>query len=92
MLVLLPVFLLLGLFLPGFFVARCLRQSLWGASAYVISLPILFHCVFWLGIAGVPIKLWTVLPLLIAVSGAAAWVQRKFVLPAQKTPATPWTW
>jgi hypothetical protein len=92
MLVLLPVFLLLGLFLPGYLVARCLRHSLWGASAYVISLPILFHCVFWLGIAGVPIKLWTVLPLLIGVCGAAAWAQRKFALPAEKSPRTPWTW
>jgi hypothetical protein len=91
MLVLLPFYLLLGLFLPGFFLARCLRRSLWGASAYVLSLPILFHCVFWLGILGVPIKLWTVLPLLIAASGVAAWAQRRLSPPAQTSPGMPWT-
>jgi len=91
MLFLLPLLLPLGLLLPGYFLARCLRQSLWGASAFVLSLPILFHCVFWLGILGVPIKLGTVLPLLIAASGAAAWAQRRFSPPAQKSPKTPWT-
>jgi uncharacterized iron-regulated membrane protein len=84
MLALLPFLLILGFFLPGFFIAKYLRHPLWGASAFVISLVILFHCVFWLGVFGIPIKLWTVLPLLIAASGAAAWLQRRFAPPVQK--------
>jgi len=86
-----PFFLLLGLFLPGFFLAKYLGHALWGASAFVLSLVILFHCVFWLGVSGVSIKLWTVLPLLIAASAAAAWAQRRFPLPSAKKTATPWT-
>ena len=90
MLAIFPLFLMLGLFLPGFFVAKYLRHRLWGASAFVISLLILFHCVFWLGVFGIPIMLWTVAPLLIAASGAAAWGRKRFAPPA-KTPATaPW--
>jgi len=96
MLALLPVFVLLGLFLPGYFVARCFRHSLWGASAYLLSLPILFHCVFWLGVFGIPIRFATVLSLLIAASGAGAWLyrksQRKFAPPPPTPPKkTPWS-
>jgi hypothetical protein len=92
MLALLPFLLLIGLFLPGFFIARCLRHSLWPASAFVISLLILFHCVFWLGVFGVSIKLWTVLPLLVGVTGLAAWMQRRFPPTAQTQPKkTPWS-
>jgi len=84
-----PLFLVLGLFLPGFFIAKFLRHDLWPASAFVISLLILFHSVFWLGIAGIPIKLWSVAPLLIVASVAGAWAQRRFALPAPVRPRTP---
>ena len=50
MLWLFPFFLLVGLFLPGFFVAKYLRHSLWWASAFPLSLLVLFHSVFWLGV------------------------------------------
>src|ERR1700733_117939 len=83
MLLLLP----LGLFLPGYFTARLFRLKLWVASAFVLSLPILFHCVFCLGVLGVPIKMWSVAPLLIAATGALAWAQRKFTPPQQKESA-----
>ena len=83
MLVLLPILLPLGLFLPGYFAARLFRLSLWAPSAFVLSLPILFHCVFWLGAIGVPIKVWSVAPLLMAATLALAWAQRKFA-PAEK--------
>lgn len=76
MLLLFPLFLLLGLFLPGYFVAKYLRHSLWWASAFPFSLLILFHSVFWLGVFRVPINLLTVLPCLIAASAGAAWMGR----------------
>lgn len=91
MLVLFPFFVLLGLFLPGFFIAKYLRHPLWAASAFVISLPILFHSVFWVGVFGIPINLWTVLPFLLAASAAAAWAQKKFPRPAAIQSKAPWT-
>lgn len=91
MLLIFPFFLLLGIFLPGFFIAKYLRQPLWWASAFVFSLLILFHCVFWLGVFHIPVRLWTVLPILIAASAAAVWAQRRFALPPQKQPAMPFT-
>ena len=89
MLAIFPLFLILGLFLPGFFIAKYLRHPLWWASAFTISLLILFHSIFWLGVSGIPIKLWTVLPVLLAASAMAAWVQRKFALPVAPDPAPP---
>lgn len=91
MLAIFPLFLLLGLFLPGFFIAKYLRHSLWWASAFVISLPILFHSIFWLGIFHVPISLWTVLPSLMAISAGAFWLQRRFAIPVVAAPTPPWT-
>ena len=89
MLAIFPLFLILGLFLPGFFIAKYLRHPLWWASAFTISLLILFHIIFWLGVSGIPIKLWTVLPILFAASAIAAWVQRKFALPVAPRPGAP---
>ena len=89
MLAIFPLLLILGLFLPGFFIAKYLRHPLWWASAFTISLVILFHSIFWLGVSGIPIKLWTVLPVLLAVSAIAAWVQRKFSVPVAPDPAPP---
>ena len=86
-----PIFLLLGLFLPGFFIARYLRHSVWWASALVISLVILFHSIFWLGVLCVPITLWTVAPILIAASAGAAFVWKKFAIPPDARPAPRWT-
>jgi hypothetical protein len=89
MLAILPLFLILGLFLPGFFIAKYLRHPLWWASAFTISLLILFHSIFWLGVSGIPIKLWTVLPILLVASAMAAWVQRKFAVPVSPDPTPP---
>jgi hypothetical protein len=89
MLLMFPFFLILGLFLPGFFIARYSRHTLWGASAFTISLLILFHSVFWLGIFHAPIRLWTVLPCLIAASAGAAWLQRRSVIPAKTAETMP---
>src|SRR5260370_13099229 len=81
-----PFFLLVGLFVPGFFVAKYLRHPLWWASAFPLSLLVLFHSVFWLGVFRVPITLLTVLPGLIAISAAAAWLGRRSPLPPQTKP------
>lgn len=89
MLAIFPVFLLLGFFFPGFFIAKCLRHNLWWASAFTVSLLVLFHSIFWLGVFHVPITLWTVLPILLVVTAAAAWCQRRFALPITASPATP---
>jgi hypothetical protein len=90
MLLIFPVFLVLGLFLPGYFIARCLRHPLWWASAFPISLLVLFHSIFWLGILHVPLTLWSVLPCLLAVAGAAAWMARKTPPFTPASPAPPW--
>jgi hypothetical protein len=86
-----PVFLAAGLFLPGYFLAGGRRRPLWWASAFTLSLPVLFHSAFWLGILHVPITPWTVLPCLLAVTGAAAWLGRKSRPLAAAKPAAPWT-
>src|SRR5664280_1828650 len=90
MLAIFPLFLLLGLFLPGFFLAKCLRHTLWWASAFVISLPILFHSVFWLGVFHISITLWTVLPCMIAASTGAAWLAIRSATPAKTERTPPW--
>ena len=86
MLALFPFLLLLGLFVPGFFLAKYLRHPLWWASAFPISLLILFHVIFWLGVSGVSLTLLSVLPVLLATSAAAAWLHRKFPPPVEKSP------
>src|SRR3954453_5030865 len=91
MLAIFPVFLLLGLFLPGFFIAKYLRHRPSWASALPISLIVLFHSIFWLAVFHVSITLWTVLPDLVAVSAVAAWLQRRDSSPPAKDPAGPRT-
>ena len=91
MLAIFPLFLVLGLFLPGFFIAKYLRHTLWGASAFTISLLILFHSIFWLGVFHISITLWTVLPSLIAASAGAAWLQRRSAIPVATNPAPRFT-
>jgi hypothetical protein len=95
MLAIFPVFLLLGFFVPGFFLAKCLGHRLWWASAIPISLLILFHSIFWLGVFHVPITLWTVLPILVVVSAGAAllrrWSQRRFATAVPAEPEKAWT-
>jgi hypothetical protein len=89
MLLLLPFLLILGLFLPGFFLAKYLRHGLSWASAFPLSLLVLFHIVFWLGIFHIPITLWTVLPCVLAVTGAAFFLQKNSAAPAKQTPSPP---
>ena len=76
MLLLSPLLLLLGMFLPGLFLARFLKQRIWWAAAFPFSLVVLFHCIFWPGVFGIPLRLWTVLPLLVGVSAVFAWLGR----------------
>ncbi len=90
MLLIFPLFLILGLFLPGFFIAKALRQALPQVSAFPLSLLVLFHSIFWLGIFGVPITLWSVLPCLLAVTAAGAWFARKSAIPVDAESAPPW--
>ncbi len=90
MLLLSPFFLVLGLFLPGFFVAKYLRNTLPWASAFPLSLLILFHSIFWLGVSGVSLTLWTVLPCLLTAGAAAAWLARRSAIPPDDKSAPPW--
>ena len=91
MLLLFPFFLILGLFLPGFFVAKYLGLRMWFASGALISLLILFHCIFWLGVFRVPITLWTVTPWLVVAGGAAAWFARRSAIRMEAKPKAPLT-
>ena len=58
-----PILLSPGLFLPGDTRARWFRVNRWAPAAFVLSLPVLFHCIFGLGVLGVPIRLWICGPL-----------------------------
>jgi hypothetical protein len=87
---LLRIFLLLAFLLPGYFMARCLREKLWAPSAFVFSLVVLFHLVFWLGVFGVLIQFWTVAALMSTVSATTYWISP--ISPqASREEKTPWT-
>ncbi len=86
---LLPVLLPLGLFLPGFFLARCLRLGLAWAAALPLSLVVLFHCVFWLGVFHAPVTLWTALAGLLPATAAAWWLSTRYAAPKKVAPAAP---
>jgi hypothetical protein len=90
MLLIFPIFLILGLFLPGYCIARALRHKLPWASAFPLSLLVLFHVIFWPGVFGLPLTLWTVLPILLAVTGGAAWLARRSAASSKTEPAPPW--
>jgi hypothetical protein len=86
MILLFPVFLVIGFFLPGFFLARYFRQGLWPASAFLFSLPILFHCIFWLGVFHIPLTLWSALAALAIVTAGAALLARNSTPARNPTP------
>jgi hypothetical protein len=85
MLLLLPVLLPLGLYLPGFLFARYTRQPIPWATAFPLSLVLLFHAVFWLGILHVPLTLWTVLPIPLAVAAIFGFLLRRNAPEAAKS-------
>jgi hypothetical protein len=86
MLLLLPFLLILGLFLPGFFFAKYARLPLPWAAGFVISLVVLFHAIFWLGVLHVPLGVWAVLPLLAVTCGGGAWLAWRNPSPPAKMP------
>jgi len=90
MLWLFPFFLFIGLFVPGFFVAKYLGLRLSWASGFIFSLLVLFHSIFWLGVFRVPITLWTVLPWLIAAAGGVAWLAKRSTIPCKAKQDQPW--
>jgi len=91
MLLILPLFLILGLFLPGYFLAKYFRQTLPWAAAFPFSMLILFHSIFWLGMLHVPITLWAVTPCMLTASVLAAWLAKKSASPVKPEAAPPWT-
>jgi Dolichyl-phosphate-mannose-protein mannosyltransferase len=91
MLLLFPFLVVLGLFLPGFFIAKYLGHTFWLASGFLLSLLVLFHTVFWLGIFHIPIGLGTASPCLIAASAGAAWLARRSPLAPRTKQAPPLT-
>jgi hypothetical protein len=91
MIVLLPFLLVLGLLLPGFFYARYARLPLPWASGFVLSLVLLFHIVFWLGVLHVPLSVWTVLPFLVVASAGTGWLARRTqASPTKQTVLARW--
>jgi hypothetical protein len=85
-----PFLLVLGFWLPGFFIAKYLRQPLAWAAAFPFSLLVLFHSIFWLGILHAPLALISVLPCLLAASALAAWLSRKSPV-LREAKKTPWS-
>ncbi len=80
--ILAPFLLIFGFVVPGWFVARWSSLPLQLPAAFVSSLLILFHAVFWVGVAGFPVQLSTVLPCLVAAAIAGAWLTRRSAPPA----------
>ena len=72
----------------GFVCSRLVRRPLVQLvplqlpAAFVGSLSILFHAVFWVGVAGFPVRLSTVLPCLVIAALAGAWLTRRSAPPA----------
>jgi hypothetical protein len=91
-----PFLLVMGLFLPGLFIAKYLRHNFVVPSAFLISLLVLFHSVFWLGIFGIAINLRTVLAVLTVVTCGMAWLDRRSKAPARqkdlRQPIGMWDW
>jgi hypothetical protein len=56
-----------GLLLPGYLLARLLRSETPWLLAFPISLVALFHCVFFTGLAGLPVRFSTVAPTVVAL-------------------------
>jgi len=77
---------LLGFFLPGWFCSVALRSRAPAASAFVISLLILFWGVFLLGLCGAPVCFGSVLVWLLAVTAIAALVARRAGRPGLRSP------
>ncbi len=46
-----------GFFAPGFLINRLLMRENSIATAFIISMVVLFHLIFWTGLAGVPLSL-----------------------------------
>jgi hypothetical protein len=90
MLLILPFLLVLGLFLPGYLMAKYLRHTLPWASAFLFSLLILFHGVFWLGILHVSLTVWSVAAWLIVVCAGAGWLAKRSAEPEKAEIAKPW--
>lgn len=69
----------LGFVLPGFFAARLLKSPATWLTAFLVSLVILFHAVFWLEAASVPLTFGAVGLVLILVTAALGilWHNRK---------------
>jgi hypothetical protein len=61
----------LGFLLPGYFISLLLRSRTPWASGFVVSLLVLFHGVFWLGVLGIPVRPGTVAGWLIGASAIA---------------------
>ena len=78
MLLLFPFCLALGFFVPGYFLAKSLRNEFWAPTAFVLSLLVLFYSVFWLGVFHVQIGMWSVLSCLVVASLAAARLKSQF--------------
>lgn len=66
-----------GFFLPGFLISKLLKSKLPLVSSFLISLLILFHVIFLMGIAGIVLEYRTILILLAAVSLLPACFLRK---------------
>lgn len=62
----------LGFFLPGYLLALLLGSRARLATAFLLSLLLLFHAVFWIGVSGLPVQFTTVLAVLAAVTAVTA--------------------
>lgn len=47
---------LLGFLLPGFFLSRLLKIPATGLASFLFSIVALFHAIFWLDVAGIPLS------------------------------------
>jgi hypothetical protein len=68
----------LGFLLPGYLVARLLRADRPWLLAFPVSLPVLFHCMFWVHATGARLTFWNVAAALIGTCALAALALRRW--------------
>jgi hypothetical protein len=66
-----------GFFLPGYLLARILRRSDRIGAAFVFSVVILFHAIFWMGVSGFELRFGRVLLALLVISAVMFPLARK---------------
>ncbi len=86
---LLPIAILTGFFLPGFFLSRLLRSPETFIVSFCLSVLVLYQGVFWLGLLGFRLSFGLVLAFLLTVLGGVILAAWRWPAPAGPRTLTP---